>query len=115
VNGYLIWLAPNGTFYGAEYPTGKPLTAVGDTFEESGWNPPNGYYIWRLAYEDGAEYFVLANNGTILLYNSPRGGGPTSAPPPPIIPQEIFYGIVIAVLIAITSIGLLVYFKKRKH
>jgi hypothetical protein len=112
VNGYLLWLAPNGTFYGAEYPTGKPLAAVGDTVEESNWNPPDGYYIWRLAYEDGAEYFLLANNGTLLLYNSPRGGGPTSSPPP--VSQEIFYGIIVAVAIAIICLSLLVYFKKRK-
>jgi hypothetical protein len=113
VNGYLLWLAPNGTFYGAEYPTGKPLAAVGDTFEESNWNPPDGYYIWGLAYEDGAEYFVLANNGTLVLYNSPRGGGPTSTPPP--FPQEIVYGTAVAVLIAIVAVGLLVYYKKRKQ
>jgi hypothetical protein len=35
--------------------------------------------------------------------------------PQPSIPQEIIYGIIVAVLVVVISLGLLVYFKKRKH
>ncbi len=114
VSGFLMWLAPNGTFYEAEYPTGTALGEVGHTIEESDLNPPDGYYLWQLSYGDGEEYWILANNGTIFLYNSPRGGGPTSAPPPFTIPQEILFGIA-AVLWAFAGVILLFYLRKRKE
>jgi hypothetical protein len=113
VSGFLMWLAPNGTFYEAEYPNGTALGEIGHTFEESDWNPPDGYYIWHLGYGGGEEYWVLANNGTIFLYNPPRGGGPLPTQPP--IPQEIIYRIIVAVSVAVIGSGLLVYFKKRKR
>jgi hypothetical protein len=116
VSGFLMWLAPNGIFYEAEYPTGTALSEIGHTLEALDLNPPNGYYLWDLYFGEGLwreEYWIFANNGTIALYNPPRGGGPTSAPPP--FPQEIIDGTVVAVLIAIVGIGLLVYFKKRRR
>ena len=62
-----MWLAPNGTFYKAEYPTGVALGEIGYTLGESDLNPPDGYYLWKLNYEGGGEYWVLATNGTIFF------------------------------------------------
>lgn len=113
VSGFLMWLAPNGTFYEAEYPTGIAVGEIGHTIGESDLNLPDGYYIWRLSYGDRREYWILANNGTIFLYNSPRGGGPASPPPPSTIPQEILFGIA-AVLWAVIGVSLIFYLRKRK-
>jgi hypothetical protein len=90
ISGFLMWLAPNGTFYEAEYPIGTALGEIGNTLGESVFNPPDGYYLWGLNFgSDGGEYWILANNGTIFLYNSPRGSGPAPTPPP--FPQVIVY------------------------
>ena len=115
-SGFLMWLAPNGTFYEAQYPDGTALGEIGNALGESGFNPPDGYFFWDLFYGEGLwreEYWIFANNGTIALYLPPRGGGPTSTPPP--FPQEIVYGTAVAVLILIAGVSLFVYFKKRKH
>jgi hypothetical protein len=115
-SGFLMWLAPNGTFYEAQYPDGTALGEIGNALGQSGFNPPDGYFFWDLFYGEGfwrEEYWIFANNGTIALYVPPRGGGPTSTPLP--FPQEIVYGTAFAVLIAVVGLGLLVYFIKRKR
>jgi hypothetical protein len=117
-SGFLIWLAPNGTFYQAEYPSGNALSDIGYAGGGSSWNPPIGYYLWDINYGDGIwkeTYWIFANNGTIALYNPPRGTGPTP-PPSHAIPEETVFGVVMAVLIiAFATMGLLVYLKKREH
>jgi hypothetical protein len=115
-SGFFMWLAPNGTFYEAQYPDGTALGEIGNVLGQSGFNPPNGYFFWDLFYGEGLwreEYWIFANNGTIALYVPPRGGGPTSTPPP--FPQEIVYGTAVAELIAVVGLGLLVYLVKRKR
>jgi hypothetical protein len=115
VYGYLMWLSPDGWFYEAEYPTGNTFDLIGDSLsKKSGWNPPDGYYIWSLHYADGEEYWILANNGTILLYNPPKME-PTSPPTQPSIPYELIYGMVLPTVGIVICLGLLVYFKKRQR
>lgn len=113
VSGYLMWLASNGTFYEAEYPNGKVMGEIGHTIDQDNWiwNATDPCYIWRLNYPYGEEYTLFANNGTIIFHIGPKYG---PVPTPFTIPQEIVYGTAVAVLVAIVSIGLLVYFKKRK-
>jgi hypothetical protein len=114
VSGYLMWLAPNGTFYEAEYPDGKVMEEIGHTIDQDDWiwNGTDPCYIWQLNYPYGEEYTLFANNGTIILHIGPKYG---PVPPPSTIPQEIVFGTAVAVLVAIVSIGLLVYFRKRKQ
>lgn len=114
VSGFLMWLAPNGTLYEAEYPTGIALSQIGHTIEGSDLPPPDGYYLWNLSYADGEEYWILATNGTIFRYDIPRNGPTASPSPPPIVPQEIFFGIA-AVLWAVIGVSLLFYLRKRKE
>jgi hypothetical protein len=113
-----MWLSPDGWFYEAEYPTGNTFDLIGDSLsKKSGWNPPNGYYIWSLHYADGEEYWILANNGTILLYNPPKvepTSPPTYLPTQPSIPYELIYGMALPIFGIVICIGILVYFKKRK-
>jgi len=114
VSGYLMWLASNGTFYEAEYPDGIVMGKIGHTIDQDNWiwNATEPCYIWQLTYPYGEEYTLFANNGTIIFHIGPKYG---PVPSPATFPQEIVYGIGAAVLVAIVSIGLLVYFKKRKH
>jgi hypothetical protein len=114
VSGYLMWLASNGTIYEVEYPDGKVLGEIGHTIDQDNWiwNATEPCYIWQLNYPYGEEYTLFANNGTIIFHIGPKYG---PVPTPASIPQEIVYGTTVAVLVAIVSIGLLVYFKKHRH
>ncbi|TRO51781.1 hypothetical protein E2P63_04550 [Candidatus Bathyarchaeota archaeon] len=114
VSGYLMWLASNGTFYEAEYPDGRVLGEIGYTIDQDNWiwNSTDPCYIWQLNYPYGEEYTLFANNGTIIFHTGPKYG---PVPTPATFPQEIAYGTAVAVLVAIVSIGLLVYFNKCKH
>ncbi len=80
---------------------------------QSGWNPPDGYYIWNLDYEMREEYWVLANNGTILFY-SPPNLGPTSPPNQASISYGLIYGTAFLIVAVVLSAGVLIYFRKRK-
>ena len=111
VSGFLMWLAPNSTVYKAKYPTGIILEDIGYVQKESNWNSSDGYYIWKLSYPDGGQYWVLANDGTIFLNNLTRT---ESLPPPTIISQEIFFGIV-AVLLVVFDVSLIFIMQKRKR
>lgn len=107
-SGYLIWLAPNGTYYEAEFPTGNLLGEIGYLHGENSWNPPEGFYIWHLNYEDINAYWVLAHNGTIVRAYTLRGGGPAVQP----FSEIVFYGL-IAAIVAV-GLGLLIYFTKLR-
>ena len=71
IMGYLVWLAPNGTIYQADYPSGKAQKELMQTFQTN-WNPPEGYYIWILNYEIGETIWVEAENATILNHTPRR-------------------------------------------
>jgi parallel beta-helix repeat protein len=111
-SGYLMWLAPNGTLYEAEYPTGRALREIGHTFAESGWDSPEGYYIWALRYSDGEVYWVLAGNGTIVEHYLPRGGGP--AAPESAIPIEVGYALIAVIVVALGAIVGYSFLKRKK-
>jgi hypothetical protein len=116
-SGYLMWLAPDGSLYAAGFPGGIGKGRIGNT-GQSGWNPPDGYYIWNLDLGLEGEYWVLANNGTILLHYPPNVGPtspPTQPPTQPSIPYELIYGMALPILGIVICIGLLVYFKKRSR
>jgi len=107
-----MWLAPNGTYFEAVYPSGNILDEVGYLHENNSLNlPPESYYIWRLNYGDEEVFWVLGHNGTIVRAYPLRGSGPI----PPLTMGQTGYAVVAAVIIAITGLGLLVYFKKRKR
>jgi hypothetical protein len=55
VSGFLMWLAPNGTFYEAVYPAGTVLGELGRTIGETYLKSPEGYYLWDLSYGEGEE------------------------------------------------------------
>jgi parallel beta-helix repeat protein len=105
-SGYLIWLAPNGTYYEAEFPTGNLLGEIGYLHGEHSWNPPEGFYIWHLNYENIEAYWVLAHNGTIVRAYTLRGSGPVHP-----FSEIVFYGLIAAVIVAV-GLGLLIYFTK---
>jgi hypothetical protein len=137
VSGFLMWLSPDGILYEVGYPDGNTLwigqngllyaagfpdggnklgNRIGNTAGQSGWNPPDGYYIWNLNYGMEEEFWVLASNGTILLYNPPNFGPitpPTQLPTQPSIPYELIYGIALPMLGVVFCVGLLIFFKKR--
>jgi hypothetical protein len=135
VSGYLMWLAPDGTLYEVGFPDGNTLwfgqdgflyaagfpdggnsmgNKIGNMAGQSGWNPPDGYYIWNLNYGMREEYWVLANNGTVLLYNPPNMG-PTSPAAQTSIPNELIFATALLITLIIVSSGLLVYFRKRQR
>jgi parallel beta-helix repeat protein len=107
-SGYLIWLAPNGTYYEAEFPTGNVLGEIGYLHGENNWNPPEGFYIWHLNREDIEAFWMLAHNGTIVRAYVLRGGGPAVQP----LSEIIFYGLIAAAIVAI-GLGLF-YIRKLK-
>ena len=109
ITGYLMWIAPNGTYYKAEYPIGKPLYAIGFMRGNHTWNPPEGFYVWRLSYGGGEAYWVLAHNGTIVKFYPFRGSGPE----PPLTSETAGYALAAAVIVAMMGLGALVYFRKR--
>jgi hypothetical protein len=113
---FLMWLAPNGTFYEAEYPNGRVMGEIGHTTDQENWvwNATAASYIWHLIFPYGEEYTLFANNGTIIIHFPGKYG------PPPLIdqPPEPFpttLVIAITVSVAVIGVGLLVYFKKRKQ
>ncbi len=111
ITGYLMWLSPNGTYFEAEYPSGKILGETGYLRGNNSLNlPPEGYYIWRLNYGDEEAFWVLAHNGTIVRNYPLRGNGPI--PPPTIGPTG--YAVAVVVIIAIVGLGLLIYLRKRR-
>ena len=108
ISGYLMWFAPNGTFYEAEYPNGNIRGEIGHLLFKHNLNPPEGFFIWQLVNQSGMSgYWVLANNGTVVDAWPLRGSGPETGPP------LIFE--IIAVTLIFVGISLLVYFKKRKR
>ena len=116
ISGFLMWLAPNGTLYEVEYPSGDPSGEIGHTFAESSWNPPEGYYLWWLDFSEGEgeTFWVLAENGTIVEHYFGRGEGPSPTPQP--FPTEFAYAITAAAAVAtLVSVTVLLYFKKRKR
>ena len=113
VFGYLMWLAPNGTLYQAEYPSGTPLSWLGYTYSKSSWNAPEGYYLWWLKFSDGETFWVLSGNGTIVEHYFGRGDVPSPTPQP--FPTEFAYAITAAAAVAaLVSVTVLLYFKKRE-
>ena len=71
ITGFLVWLAPNGTFYQVEYPSEKVLGVVAESFS-SDWNPPDGYTFWWLNFGDGEEYWVDVTDGSIIHFTLPK-------------------------------------------
>ncbi|MEJ2271145.1 MAG: hypothetical protein P8X91_01370 [Candidatus Bathyarchaeota archaeon] len=65
IKGILLWLAPNGTIYQAEYPEGNILGKYLVSHEPY-WNFSEGFYIWSLNYENSETIWIEATNGTIL-------------------------------------------------
>jgi hypothetical protein len=108
IEGYLMWIAPNGTYFEAEYPSGKILGEIGYLRGNNSLNlPPEGYYIWRLNYDDGEAFWVLGHKGTIVRYYPLRGSGPIQP-----FSEILFYGVIVVAIVVI-GLGLLVCHKKR--
>lgn len=110
VSGYLMWFAPNGTFYEAEYPKGNPLGEIGYLLFEHNLNPPEGFFIWHLVNNTGMEgFWMLANNGTIVHGWALRGSGPIR----PV--SEAFCGLIAVTIVFVVGVGFILYFKKHKN
>jgi hypothetical protein len=111
ITGYLMWLAPNGNYFEAEYPSGKVLGEIGYLRGNNSLNlPPEGYYVWRLNYGDGEAYWGLGHNRTIVRAYPLRGSGPV----PPPTPGLMGFAVAAAVIIVIVGLGLLIYLRKRR-
>ena len=110
VSAFLMWIAPNGTFYEAEYPKGNLLGEIGYMLSEHSWNPPEGIFIWHLANHTGLEgFWMLANNGTIVHAYTLR-----DKPVLPVSPA-LFHGLIVATIVFVVGVGFILYFRKRKH
>lgn len=65
ITGFLVWLAPNGTFYQVEYPSERVLSEIAGAYG-SEYNPPDGYTFWWLDYGEGESYWVDTSDGSII-------------------------------------------------
>ena len=110
VSGFLMWLAPNSTAYKSKYPSGMVLEDIGNVQKESIWNSSDGYYIWKLSYPDGGEYWVLANDGTIVEFN-PYRDGPDPTPKPEFPTTMAVASIAV---VAVVGLGILAYYKRKR-
>ena len=114
VSSYLMWIASNGTFYQAGYPSLAIFDELGHFFEIDGLTNPDGYYVWVLKDDVGLESWLLANNGTIIEENPPRLGGPTSTPEPKPDQFPSTFEIAIIVVSCVFGTGLFVNLIKKK-
>ena len=115
ISGSLIWIAQNGTYYQAEYPSLIIREELGIFSNSEIYNNPKGYFIWILEpdiYGVPPSYWMLAHNGTIV-YDTPPNLGPT--PPPEIEIQDIIYGLMMFGGIILVGLGILAYYKKFKR
>ena len=114
ISGSLIWIAQNGTYYQAEYPSLMIREEIGIFSNSEIYNNANGYYIWILEpdiYGVPPRYWMLANNGT-MVYDSPPILGPT---PTPLIPTEVIYGLIMTIgILVIVGLGIFAYYKRKR-
>jgi hypothetical protein len=73
ITGFLVWLAPNGTYYQVEYQSGKILGKFAEGIPHVEYNPPDGYTFWWLTSNEIGIYWVNAFDGSILYSSIPRG------------------------------------------
>jgi hypothetical protein len=110
VSGFFMWLAPNGTFYEAEYPDRNVLGEIGFMQGELSWNPPDGYFIWNLANNSGLTgYWMLANNGTIVRIQPLRGSGPVLP-----LSEIVTRGLTAAIILVVAGVGLILLNRNQK-
>lgn len=114
ITGFLVWLAPNGTFYQVEYPSEKVLRVVAESFS-SDWNPPDGYTFWWLNFGEGEEYWVDVSDGSIIHFTLPKWEPRPDSNGTTAITNIIQYVIMPAVIIVVITASAVLIFKRKKQ